>query len=228
MNGDKISYQGKLVFIGIDVHRRSYAVSCVCNGVLVKRWQMSANAEQLVGVLKKHYVGAVLVAAYEAGFSGYALYRYLESRGIKTLVVNPLSIEVSSRDRVKTDKRDSAKIATQMDKEIKEQSQKDPLEPLYSTVSGIGKIAARVLSNELGDMKRFPNERALFSYTGLTPQEYSSGEKRRLGHISRQGNPRLRAILVECAWTALRQDPKLKSDFERISRRGGKKGQLLL
>jgi transposase len=50
--------------------------------------------------------------AYEASFSGFHLHRTLEEGGISNLVVNAGSIEVASRDRVKTDRRDSMKLAS--------------------------------------------------------------------------------------------------------------------
>jgi transposase len=62
------------------------------------------------------------------------------------------------------------------------------LETVYRSVPGIGEVVARTLATELGDMTRFANERALFSYTGLTPSEYSSGSSVRRGHMSRQGS----------------------------------------
>ena len=72
-------------------------------------------------------------------------------------------------------------------------------------------------------MIQFKNERQLFSYTGLTPSEYSSGESIRRGHISRQGNSRVRAILVEIAWRAIKKDKALAKFFERLYPRTGKK-----
>jgi transposase len=110
-----------------------------------------------------------------------------------------------------------------LEKRLVEQGRSDELDVVYRTVPGVGALSARILSNELGDMSHFPNERALFSYTGLTPCEDSSGEKVRRGKISRQGNSYLRHVLVEVAWRAIRKDKKLQSDFERIANRRGKK-----
>ncbi len=53
-------------------------------------------------------------AAYEVGYGGFWLYRKLVAAGIDCIVLHPASIEVSSRDTVKTDKRDSLKIAQQL------------------------------------------------------------------------------------------------------------------
>jgi transposase len=96
------------------------------------------------------------------------------------------------------------------------------LETVYRSVPGVGEVVAWILATELGDMTRFANERALFSYTGLTPSEYSSGTSIRRGHISRQGVSRLRHVLVETAWRALPRDPILQAMFERMAATRGK------
>ena len=63
-----------------------------------------------------------------------------------------------------------AEIKT-IEQELKKQAQSDPNEKIYSSSPGIGSVSARVLSNELGDMSQFANERQLFSYTGLNGTE---------------------------------------------------------
>ena len=72
-------------------------------------------------------------------------------------------------------------------------------------------------------MSQFANERQLFSYTGLTPSEFSSGDKVRKGHITHQGNKRIRYILTEAAWIAIKKDRHLQEFFERLYPRTGKK-----
>lgn len=120
--------------------------------------------------------------------------------------------------------REETKRIQRFNEALRIQSEKDELEPIYRSVPGIGEIGARTLSNELGDMSRFKNERQLFCWTGLTPGEYSSGEHVRKGCISRQGSARMRGMLVEAAWNAIKKDPTLKAYYYRIaSRRGGKR-----
>ena len=94
---------------------------------------------------------------------------------------------------------------------------------LICSVPGVGVISANTLLTELGDMSRFSNEGKLFCFTGLTPSEYSSGEHIRRGHITRQGAPRLRRLLVEIAWRAIKKDPALHEVYSRISGRRGAK-----
>jgi len=108
-------------------------------------------------------------------------------------------------------------------KKLRDQAQKDEVDIIYRSVPGVGELSARILANELGDMKHFRNEKSLFSYTGLTPSEYSSGEQKHLGNISRQGKALLRMILVQIAWRSIEKDQRLREIFERISKKAGKK-----
>lgn len=321
---NKYDYTNKIVYVGIDVHKKTYSCVCICDKEVVKRDTMPAGHELLLRYLKNTFANAISIkTAYEAGFSGFALHRYLIINGIDSIVVHPGSIEVSSRNRVKTDKRDALKIATQLSvgrlhgvyiptaeqedkrqvtrlrlnmvklrhqigselkallftqnlidadddtalcqkwileklseiesgehptyfkytirqyaqqweqlnmriKEIngmlKKQALEDnSLQQIYESVPGIGAINGRILANELGDMHQFHNEKHLFSYTGLTPAEHSSGEHTRLGHITRQGNPILRGILIEASWMAIKQDDNLDQIFQRIAKKSGKK-----
>ena len=72
---------------------------------------------------------------------------------------------------------------------------------------GLGKLTAVTLSREVCDWHRFKNRRQVSSYTGLCPGEYSSGGKRVPGAVTKHGNPRLRACLVELAWRLVRFQP---------------------
>jgi transposase len=111
---------------------------------------------------------------------------------------------------------------------LKEQALSEAhLEKIYRSAPGIGTTVSRILINELGDMSQFKNEKALFSYTGLTPQEYSSGEHTRQGHISRQGKAILRKVLVQAAWAGIRKEGQLKEAYERISKTAGKKRAII-
>jgi len=114
----------------------------------------------------------------------------------------------------------------EVEKKIREQSRTDEkVTEIYESVPGVGLITARVLANELGDLRlRFKNERELFSYTGLTPSEYSSGDSIRKGSISRCGPSRVRWILTEAAWVCIRSDESMKAAYERLKvRRGAKR-----
>ena len=72
-------------------------------------------------------------------------------------------------------------------------------------------------------MSQFPNEKKLFSYTGLTPSEHSSGEHTRQGHITRQGRPVIRKIMIEATWVAIAKDRSLREMFDKLSVQGPKR-----
>jgi transposase len=70
-------------------------------------------------------------------------------------------------------------------------------------IPGIGALMSTALRAIVGDIQRFPSGRHFASWLGLTPNERSSAEKRRLGRISKQGDVYLRTLLVHGARSAL-------------------------
>jgi transposase len=66
---------------------------------------------------------------------------------------------------------------------------------------GVDFVAATTLLAEIGDPTRFRSPRELMAWLGLVPSEASTGERVRRGAITRAGNHRARAMLVECAWS---------------------------
>ena len=75
---------------------------------------------------------------------------------------------------------------------------------------GLGKMTSVIIDREIGNWRRFNNRRQIASYTGLCPGEYSSGQKRLQSCVTKHGNPRLRAALVELAWRMVRFQPHYK------------------
>src|SRR5882724_11588500 len=75
---------------------------------------------------------------------------------------------------------------------------------------GLGLMTSVIIDREIGDWHRFNNRRQVSSYTGLCPGEYSSGNTRLQSCVTKHGNPRLRAALVELAWRLVRFQPNYK------------------
>jgi len=75
-----------------------------------------------------------------------------------------------------------------------------PVVEAIQALRGVELTGAVILMAELGDITRFDTPRQLMSYLGLTPSEYSSGERRRQGGITKAGNTHARRALVEGAW----------------------------
>ena len=106
-------YTGKTVFVGMDVHKKTYSVTVICDEAIVKRDTLKAEPQSLISYLKKRFGSGKIKTAYEAGFCGFHLHRALEAAGIENIVVHAAGIETSN-SRVKTDKRDSLKIAAHL------------------------------------------------------------------------------------------------------------------
>ena len=73
---------------------------------------------------------------------------------------------------------------------------------------GGGELTHVVLKRELMNGRRFKNARQVGNYFGLCPSENTSGERRRLGPITKHGNPRLRRVMIELAWRIVRLQPQ--------------------
>ena len=300
---------GKAVFCGMDVHKNHWNLCFVCDGEIVQKIRMDVNFTRLQFLLQNYNRCRTIKFVYEAGFSGFWLYRSLVDSGYDCIITPPNKMQ-NSGDKVKTDKRDAQKLATylaagllksiyvppkaiegdrrvirrrkQLSKmqtraknhirsflnlhgittlstikrawslqymswlenlELEHPSEKftllqliktyrrireDLLEvtrfirslarsnkyiknfKLLTSVRGVGLITAMTFLLEIFDFRRFSNEREFSSYLGLTPSQFSTGDKVRLGHITRQGNAHLRHLLVESAWTVIRHDPFLQ------------------
>ncbi len=75
----------------------------------------------------------------------------------------------------------------------------------------------------IGQAERFQCGKQVASYLGLVPLEKSSGKRRRLGHITKQGSSIVRFLLVEAAQAAVRGDPQWRSKYLRLLMRRGRK-----
>lgn len=86
---------------------------------------------------------------------------------------------------------------------------------LLMTHPGVGPVTALATEVFLGEPARFADGKALASYVGIIPSEYSSGRRQRLGALSKQGNPFLRFLWCEAALHAVRRDPELQRFYRR-------------
>jgi hypothetical protein len=81
------------------------------------------------------------------------------------------------------------------------------------THPGVGPLTALAFVLILGRADRFQCGKQIASYPGLVPLEESSGNRRRLGHITKQGNSRLRFLLVEAAQVTVRSEQEWRSKY---------------
>jgi len=87
------------------------------------------------------------------------------------------------------------------------------------THPGIGLLTGLALVHTLCPVSRFANSRKVTAYVGLEPQEYTSSDKQRFGHITKAGSRLLRFLLVEAGNSAAASDEQLKKLYHRILHR---------
>ena len=109
---NKIDFTGQQIFVGIDVHLKSWKVTVLTEKLPFKTFSQDPRPELLHQYLVRNFPGANYFSAYEAGFCGYWIHNSLTAFGIKSIVVNPADIPTTDKEKVqKADKRDSQKIA---------------------------------------------------------------------------------------------------------------------
>jgi transposase len=109
----------------------------------------------------------------------------------------------------------------ELDAVIAELSQDDEDVKLLMQTSGIAQFSAVALSSRIAGIERFKRPRSLANYFGLTPGSRNSGEKTRLGHITKAGSGMARWVLGQASKHILRTDPAMRAWFKKIKRKKG-------
>jgi transposase len=112
---------------------------------------------------------------------------------------------------------------TQLLRELSETPMYRERVEILQSIPGIGMISAMELLLELQDVSRFRRAEQLAAYVGLTPSQYSSADKVRMGRITGIGKNTLRSLLVEASWTLIRKDQTMREKFDRIKISSGGK-----
>ena len=103
------------LFIGIDIHKRSWKVHCATDLFAGRSFSMPGDPEQLRGYVSKHFPDYEVTTAYEAGCFGYHAHRCFAGYGWRSLVVNPADIHRKGKEKhTKTDKIDAQLIAREL------------------------------------------------------------------------------------------------------------------
>ena len=106
---------------------------------------------------------------------------------------------------------------------IEQEAEKCPEAQRLRTHPGVGSLTALAFVLIIGRAERFQCGKQIASYLGLVPSEDSSGDRRRLGHISKQGNALLRFLLVEAAQVTVRSLPEWRNKYFHLAMRRGRK-----
>jgi len=106
---------------------------------------------------------------------------------------------------------------------IEQEVEKCPEAQRLRTHPGVGPLTAMAFVLIIGKADRFQCGKQVASYLGLVPLEDSSGNRRRLGHITKQGSSMLRFLLVEAAQSTVRIVPEWRRRYFHLMMRRGRK-----
>lgn len=103
---------------------------------------------------------------------------------------------------------------------LEKEADKDKKAARLRTHPGIGVLTSLAISHTLGDVKRFRRKEEVVAFAGLDPLDHSSGERRRIGHISKHGSPLLRYLLGQAAQSC--KAAAVREHYLSVSRRRGR------
>jgi transposase len=111
----KLSFKGQSIFVGIDVHIKSWHVTLLTENIELATKSFPPCAKTLGSYLRRMYPDAEYYSVYEAGYCGYWVHENLIREGIYNIVVNPADVPTKDKEKKrKTDPVDSRKLAREL------------------------------------------------------------------------------------------------------------------
>ena len=97
MQSNKISFKGQNIYVGIDVHLKTWQVTTLTESGYKYSFAQHADAKELFDRLNKKFPGAHFKSAYEAGFCGFSAHNALMGLGFENIVVHAADIPTTSQ-----------------------------------------------------------------------------------------------------------------------------------
>jgi transposase len=105
-----------------------------------------------------------------------------------------------------------------LEQQLSRQARHTPAVARLRSIPGVGVRTAEAVAAFVDDPDRFRSAKAVGRYFGLVPCQDQSGDRNRLGHITREGPAVVRQLVAEAAWQARRRSPTVRAYFERVQR----------
>lgn len=114
---NSIDFKGQKFYVGLDVHKKSWAVTIRSKGIQLAHFTQPPSAEALAGYLRRNFPGGNYYSAYEAGFCGTGSHEQLCRLGISNIIIHAADIPATDKQKKnKTDLHDSCSIARHLEK----------------------------------------------------------------------------------------------------------------
>jgi transposase len=133
-------------------------------------------------------------------------------------VALPTSSQQLRRDLLLEEIETLIRQVRRIEQQLNRQAQQTSAVAQLRSIPGVGIRTAEAVAAFVDDPHRFRNAKAVGCYFGLVPCQDQSGDKNRLGHITREGAPVVRQLVAEAAWQAQRRSPTVRAYFERAQR----------
>jgi transposase len=211
-------------YVGLDIHKDSIAIVVAEAGRAAPRFIGTTPSEPAVlcRALTRCATRSSTLVVYEAGPCGYG-WAYQGTSSWTAAHERPLaaikfdhSAQQSAFGGYRHAVKDAHERAERLTQGLREQCAQWRMRGVVNALMclrGLDFIAAITVVVELGDLSRFAHPKALMKYLGLIPSEFSSGNARRQGSITKAGNKHVRRIFVEAAWT-YRFNPRVSWPIE--------------
>jgi len=108
--------------------------------------------------------------------------------------------------------------AERIEGHLNQQAKHSPAVLRLRSVPGVGVRTAEAVAAFIDDPHRFRDAKAVGAYFGMVPSQDQSGDRNRLGHITREGPAVVRQLVAEATWQAVRRSPTVRAYFERVRR----------
>ncbi len=154
-----LDFKGQNIFVGIDVHLKSWTVTILTEKLLHKTFTQPPCAETLCNYLKRNFPGGTYNSVYETGFSGFWAHYKLKEMGINNIVTNAADVPTSQKEQLqKDDPTDSRKLA----RSLRSNELKAIYVPNPSTLGD--RSLVRMRATLVKDMTRFKQRIKSFLY----------------------------------------------------------------
>lgn len=140
----------------------------------------------------------------------------------------PQSAQALQRDLLVDEIETLSRHLGRVERELGTYSQRQPGIALLRTIPGVGLRTAEAIVAFVDDPRRFQHSKEIGAYFGWVPCQDQSGDRNRLGHITREGSPVVRHLLTEATWIGIRRSPTIRAYFERMQRNDPQRKKIAL
>lgn len=165
----ELTFKGQRIFVGIDVHLKSWTVTVLSESLAHKTFTQPASHLALHKYLTGNFPQADYYSVYEAGFCGFMPHYRLQELGIKNIVINPADVPTTQKEHLqKDDPTDSRKLARSL--------RSGELTGIYIPLpANLGdRTLVRIRASIVSDMVRFKQRiKSFLNFYGITyPEEF--------------------------------------------------------